>query len=180
MDQIKGKYNEFSEYYRTNLMQYIAHFEPEHFEQYEKYIAAFSQYLCQKGTAYRYNLTYLTEQNIAFGQFLKDAHRNYIVMQQLLDTIKQTKTVCMFLQNRPKEAKNVQIQLNGFLQGNLANEIELANDFSISGAQGHPRDDYFSVSYEDRQRSGFVDSNSQKLDGLISKVLPLQEEREAD
>ena len=180
MDQIKEKYDEFSEYYRTNLMQYIVHFEPEHFEQYEKYMAAFSQYLCQKGTAYPYNLTYLTEQNIAFGQFLKDAQRNYIVMQQLINAIKQTTEMCMFLHNNPEEDKNVQIQLNGFLQGNLANEIELANDFLISGAQGHTRDDCFSVSYKDRQRSGLVDFDSQKLDGLISKVLPLQEEREAD
>ena len=38
-------------------------------------------------------------------------------MQQLLDTIKQTKTVCMFLQNRPKEAKNVQIHSMAFYKG---------------------------------------------------------------
>ena len=175
-----GKYEKaedsIAKYYNDLLLNQIRTSSENNEEEQQKYIAAFSQYLCKSSEAYSYNLTYLLFQHEEFCRFLHNAKKKHKAFSQLLEKIRGLAVAQAFQKEKPEAYKRIRVVFNDLLEGKLDGSIYLSENFLVSGATCREKDDMFTVRYENQRRSGYATMNTEDLEMLVHSVLSVPKE----
>ena len=112
-----------------------------------KYIALFSLYVCKSNDAYLYNLPYISEQHKRFVHFLEIASQKYDILYKIIQKIKKESELLAFTYSHNYKDDIISISLNDFLRSDLNGNIDLMDDFLISGAERNPQNDIITITY---------------------------------
>lgn len=165
-------------YYHDLLLKQIIAYSEKGIKESKEYISAFSQYLYVGAEDYRYNPTYLSKKHKKFHEFLCSAKKKYYVMLGFQKNLRENDVVKEFFTRNSCDGSNIMIVLNDLFEAKLTEDIQLAENFSVAGAGCNSSNDYFTITYGTRRRSGSVNMAEDDLNTLLKSVLVITEETE--
>lgn len=139
------------EYYKDILKAFVidqSEALPTSDQEINKYIAAFSLYIRNSDSAYRYNLPYLTYQHNKFVVFLRNARYKCDLLRNAVCELRKSPNILSYLNNKEKETNKITISINDFFVSDLNGIINFHEAFSINGAERHNSDNLFTIQYE--------------------------------
>lgn len=141
----------------------------------KRYIAVFSLYLRDSNEAYKYNLSYLSNQHKGYTDFLVSAPKKAKKLLNIIKSIKESEAIKKIIDNNDMVKEEISVSLNDFLSADLSENIGFHRSFSLLGATRRKEEDLITVEYRQQVRvvrlSGSEESDLEKITSVVEKIL---------
>lgn len=148
--QIKSFSDDKIEYYKRALLSIVKSEELHNYinkDSINVIILAFSFYICNTDSAYKYNLPFLIYQFNKMKKFVEGAIKKYKNLNEVISKILDYKNISDFLLRNPEFKKCISITINDFLIETLEKEINFLKKPNFSGADRKEINDIYTIRY---------------------------------